>query len=536
MSKYNLFVKENALGTSMDATVYDPAMKQSQILVEADVIDDLTTPSTTKPVSANQVIGLANRIDSLEGTLYEYEIFENITTGTAGTVTIPTGATIRLDQYIEGQDCLIAKTDSQGRPVDDIAREADGTPITGTLDSAGNYTISGTPEAYPVAIIYQVAVSGQDIGNIDLDQIVDREQLGDTELLYSSGALVEPTYTDLGNGSVTIDPVVVALFSGFDTTYKPKRYVVAGNTFTLIDNDVNYIVADYNNGSPIMRNTDDVEEIDEQTVIPLFTIVRTGTTLHTISWDTLGKNKADKLHMSIVKTQRFRRESGLQLSVYGTRNVRTTAGIMWIGANRIPLTQVDSGTDNMSFYYHSGGVWTRSSVTQFNNSQYDDGTNLQTLTINRYAVNWIYRGVENYKHLYVLLGSGDYTLNQAQASAMPVPPDVISAHAVLVGRIIVQQGVSTPTSVVSAFAESFAGAAVRSHADLIDRDVPGNHTKLIPLTNTTTAIQITKADGATALLVADTLNMKISVIGDLDVTGTINASGMIGGAGVIINS
>jgi hypothetical protein len=277
-----------------------------------------------------------------------------------------------------------------------------------------------------------------------------------------------------------------------------------------------------------------VEEIDEQTIVPIFTIVRTGTILHTISWDTLGKNKADKLHMSIVKTQRFRRESGLMISTFGTRNIHVSSGIMWVGSNRIPLLEVNSDVDVIRLYYHSAGVWTSTGVTQFNNSQYDDGTNLVALTSQRYAVNWVYRGVENYKHLYVLLGSDDYTLNEAQAAQTPTPPSVVSSHAVLVGRIIVQRGEDVPISVVTAFGASFVGAAVRSHADLIDRDVAGNHARLIPLADTTTAVQITKADGTTALLIADTDGMKISVIGDLDVTGIINSGGMIGGAGVLM--
>ena len=92
----------------------------------------------------------------------------------------------------------------------------------------------------------------------------------------------------------------------------------------------------------------------------------------------------------------------------------------------------------MFFFYHSGGNWTSSTIAQYNNSQYDNGTNLVSLTSNRYAVNWVFRGIENQKHLYIVLGTGDYTINQAEAASVPTLPTTISSHAMLVGKIIVQ--------------------------------------------------------------------------------------------------
>ena len=103
-----------------------------------------------------------------------------------------------------------------------------------------------------------------------------------------------------------------------------------------------YVVADYNAGSPILRVTTDVNEITESNIVPIFTIFRSGTTLHTLDWDTLGRGLANKLHQSIVKTDRYRRESGLAISESGTRNVDLSAGIIWTGANKVTITSIAS--------------------------------------------------------------------------------------------------------------------------------------------------------------------------------------------------
>lgn len=176
MSRFNLFVRENIVGAGMDKDVYDPKNKESQILVESDVIDNLTTPSSFRPVSANQSIAISDRVVILEENLYEYEIFKRIESGTTGTVSIPEGAEIRFGQYIDGQDCLILKTDSEGRPIDDVARTSTGEPILGAINSAGNYSLTGSPEAYPVAIIYQVVIESKNIGNLDLEFVVNESR------------------------------------------------------------------------------------------------------------------------------------------------------------------------------------------------------------------------------------------------------------------------------------------------------------------------------------------------------------------------
>lgn len=55
------------------------------------------------------------------------------------------------------------------------------------------------------------------------------------------------------------------------------------------------------------------------------------------------------------------------------------------------------------------------------------------------------------------------------------------------------------------------GSGTNDHSALINRDVAGNHAKLIPLSDSTTAIQITKADGTTSVFNANTSSGLLSV-------------------------
>ncbi len=289
----------------------------------------------------------------------------------------------------------------------------------------------------------------------------------------SAGCVVAPTCIDNGGGSITINATEVSLWNNASFIGQPQRYVLTPITVTLTDNTFNYVVADYNSGSPILKVITNVALITESDVIPVFSIYRKGAELHIQPWDTLGRGLANKTHQSIVKTQRYRRESGLLLTEYGTRNVKVASGVLWLGANKIDTLDVFSDVDNITFYYHVASVYTASTVTQYNNTQYDNGTALVSLSPNRYAVNWVYRGVELDKHIYIVLGTGDYRLSEAQSSQPPVLPTDVAAHAILVGRIIVLNGASTAIEIDSAFETVFAGT-------------PGNHNDLGGLQGGTT--------------------------------------------------
>lgn len=84
--------------------------------------------------------------------------FETINSGTTGTVSnVPKGGEILLDAFGGGVDAVISGITS-GVPDYTVVKTGAGTPVSTTFDASGNYTLSGTPSSYPVAIIYYYQV------------------------------------------------------------------------------------------------------------------------------------------------------------------------------------------------------------------------------------------------------------------------------------------------------------------------------------------------------------------------------------------
>jgi len=239
--------------------------------------------------------------------------------------------------------------------------------------------------------------------------------------------------------AITATTITATLSGGTDNDWDTND----AYTVKLTDLDTNYIVADYNGGTPHFRNTLNVLEINESNVVPAYTIYRDGNALHTLTWGQVGTGLVNKLHARVVFTDRFGHQTGLALGETGTRTITTTSGIVWVGGTKTSVLGANSSTDITEFWYNVSGVYTKSLVTTYNNTNYDDGTDLQDLLPNRFAVNFVYQGIEtDDEHLYYVLGGDDFTITEAVASQPPeILPEVIRSHAMLVGRIIVENGV-----------------------------------------------------------------------------------------------
>lgn len=277
----------------------------------------------------------------------------------------------------------------------------------------------------------------------------------------------KPTVTGNLDGTLTVgNDGTYYLYSDATGESVIDSYTINGATYTPTDGVLSYIVANYNSGTPALQLITNVSLINETTIIPVLTVYRDGTDLHLVDWDSLGWALVNKIHQSIVKTQRVRRESGLTLSEATGRKIICSAGRVWIGAVPKDLDAIDSSVDPTTLFYHSSGNWTSTAITAYDNTQYDNGTYLATLTNNSYGVNFVYRCVSDTHgdHTYVVLGQGDYDLNEAQAAQPPSSlPPLIASMGILVGRIIVQKSAATATQIDSAFVSTFSGTGAVDH-------------------------------------------------------------------------
>ena len=282
------------------------------------------------------------------------------------------------------------------------------------------------------------------------------------------GTLTKPVITDNGNGTINIASVDCYLYSG--TTWNGdfgKFTVPAVTNVAVTDNSVSYLLISYNSGSPIYSVSTSPSSVNGSSVILGAKLFREGTEIHWVPVD-WGLSTASRLNDREVSTNRFAWQTGLALSESTGRVINISAGVLWYGASYFSKLAVASAGNQAYFYSHTGGTWVKTSVSTYNNTQYDNGTNLATLSNGRYAVNWVYRLVDGdgLPGIAYVLGGGDYTLAQAQASSSPSLPPLISQMCILVGRIIVAKNAATATQIDSAFSTTFQGTVSANHNDL----------------------------------------------------------------------
>jgi hypothetical protein len=115
-------------------------------------------------------------VDILEGKYVKAVWYQQVDSGTTGTVTPPANGEIVLDQFASGVDALVSKV-SGGFPSEESPVDALGNFVTATMDSGGDFTLSAAPTAYPVALIYAYRIKfshfdiehsllADDVGNI----------------------------------------------------------------------------------------------------------------------------------------------------------------------------------------------------------------------------------------------------------------------------------------------------------------------------------------------------------------------------------
>lgn len=114
------------------------------------------------------------RLQTLENNEIKVAYFTEINSNT-GTIVIPTGATILLDQFSGGVDALVS-TISTGQPTGKNPVTAGAAIVdVASFDASGNYTLTGIPNAYPVALVYILKIDAKDWSNLTTANILEWE-------------------------------------------------------------------------------------------------------------------------------------------------------------------------------------------------------------------------------------------------------------------------------------------------------------------------------------------------------------------------
>jgi hypothetical protein len=453
-------------------------------------IDNFTSLNVNGPVSATTFYGDGSNLSGIStqdtfvtgGTYSDGNaMFTNNTGGTFNVTGFYTGAT---DVFVTGA----TKSNDVATFVNNTGGTFTLTGLTDTIFTGGTvanptYFINGLTATTISATTYlNLPTDVRVTGGTYFDGVTTfTNNTGGTFTIdgpsnYNAGVILgAENWVDNGNGSINLPEIKVALYDNPNNLELLKIYTVASGTTgvggipPLINNDTNYIIVEYNGGSPRYNVLDNDGTVNSSDIVLYMIVYRADNFVHTLEFGDMGAGLPNKLNTRLISTDRFARESGCALGLSGSTGVVTlSSGVVWNGPYKQIVTAVNSQDDVFFKSFHSGGTWVYTTTgNTINNSFYDDGTDLILATAGKYLVNWYFRGQEINDHLYELISFGQFdTIQLAEASPEPNLPELITSHAFLVGRIIV--GVSATTGIIqSAFNTVFqpSGAPVL-HNDL----------------------------------------------------------------------
>lgn len=180
---------------------------------------------------------------SLGNNVYKVAYFASITSN-SGTITKPTGSTIILDEFAGGVDAYVNAI-ANGEPTGENPLDANGVEVdVSSLDASGNYTLSGTPASYPVALIYIITIAAKDWANLTTENILvssgDLQSVLDTmRPLNPRLVSITSSTTPTPNADITDDYYVTALAANA-TFGAPTGTLVGGQEliYRIKDNGV----------------------------------------------------------------------------------------------------------------------------------------------------------------------------------------------------------------------------------------------------------------------------------------------------------
>jgi len=257
------------------------------------------------------------------------------------------------------------------------------------------------------------------------------------------------------------------------------------------NNATSYIYIDYTAGDPVPKVTTTRTDIEMNRHFTLGRVYRADNIVHVINSGTDLTNTARRNHERLIGVRGFEHDSGGAITESGERYLESTAGVFWLGANRIETAlQNTNNAARITSWYHTGGNWdSTTGLQQVDNTRYDDGADRQNLTNNKFGCMWCYIHFDG--DLHIVYGLENGTLTKAQAATPPTIPALLSGFSILAAKIIIQEGDANFIEIVPAYTTYFPVAIPSEHNDMgglqggqVDEYyhfTSAQHTELVPL-------------------------------------------------------
>ena len=262
----------------------------------------------------------------------------------------------------------------------------------------------------------------------------------------------------------------------------PFVYTFPANTVATPDMNTLSVMwfqyADYNGGSPVIRSTKVVTDINYTTKIALansyiegsFTSQNTYTSKALDTYKPVMKMMQNDIRFNFLSHI----SGGVPSASVGSNFLSFSEHFLHFGPSQYDIPSVTAGIDPFEWFYHDGTGWHESSATTWQSASYNNySTGIVGMTANRYAYYDIYMAIKSpttatYK---LVLSQAEFT-SLGAASADPrisqLPP-IITAYTfgiIYVGRLIYQRNATSAAQINSAYVSSTSNAIVTQHSSL----------------------------------------------------------------------
>lgn len=288
--------------------------------------------------------------------------------------------------------------------------------------------------------------------------------------IHSSGIVSGGEVSDNGDGTIKVkagsgfirssDPISSVLYFEWDELL----------SLSITENEINYVYIDYNNGTPIILSTNNINILNCKDKYPISRVYRIGTELHILDCGLQSLDISGRDQHRLIEVKGFSdRVSGLVTCELDERYINISEGLVYCGLIRIIIPEFNSFTGNTFTYQYRDGLggWTRViGCSQIDNLQYDDGSGtLAPLSSDKYGIHWVY--IDQNGHVEIVYGCNEYTLIEAGLKNPPTEIlPMISAIYTLVAKVIIKQGEIHTTSIENPFVIPFTTSVIYNHNEL----------------------------------------------------------------------
>jgi len=343
----------------------------------------------------------------------------------------------------------------------------------GTAAAAvAEHEVNGEHDYYHVSLPPARAI-GSPAAPLDLATMMDYHWSAG---MFNGGALSAITANDPEDGKVNLAAGAGLLRQADSETARLMLITTSAESdIVLADNEVNYIYADYNSGSPVHAVTTNILDFNCKNKCVMYRLSREG--VHVKAINLLANN---------IDANRKGRRKDFELEGIvlvpntalaadaGGRNFTVTAGKAWFGKSSPISPSFDtSATDVFELYYGSASGWAATQgEAQVDNFYYNDGTTTPAVMgVGRANVSFLYLLFDEIGEPSLAVVAGPDYKNADEASGASPPavlPAEVGAVGVYLGKIVVEK---SETEIHSIFLYSSGGG--RGTIQAAHNDLPG---------------------------------------------------------------